>query len=143
MGAALTAALAEVALTATEYALLSLVDEARARTATELAQLVGVAPTTLGRQLAELVRRGWITRSRASGQRGRTVLALTPDGERRFREAIPRAARLATELNGGLREHGTDPEDARALLQTISAILAASGAGSPGGNGQVAAAPTE
>ncbi len=42
-----------------------------------------------------------------------------------MREAIPRAARLAAELNRGLRRHGTDPEDARTLLQTISAALAA------------------
>lgn len=143
MGTALTAVLAEASLTATEYALLSLIDETRSRTTTELAQLVGVAPAALGRQLTELVRRGWIIRSAEPGRRRRTVLALTPDGDRRFRAAIPHAARLAAELDGGLRRGGTEPEEARALLQTISAVLGALGVRSPHGNRDGDRAPTE
>lgn len=143
MGTALTAVLAEASLTATEYALLSLIDDARSRTTTELAQLVGIAPAALGRQLTELVRRGWLTRTAEPGRRRRNVLALTPEGDRRFRAAIPHAARLAAELNSGLRRGGTEPEEARAQLQTISVVLGELGTWSPGGKGDGDRAPTE
>lgn len=88
---------------------------------------LGTAPTTLGRQLAELGRRGWVARTADPADPRRTVLALTPDGDRRFRAAIPDAARVARELDQGLRERGTDPDTARRLLQTLSGTLGALG----------------
>lgn len=123
MGEALTRALTEAGVTATEYALLSLLVEAGSRTAAELARLLGTAPTTLGSQLSVLVRRGWVTRSVDPRDRRRVVVTLTRQGAGRFRAALPHAARLATELDRALRAGGTDPGDARALLQTLSATL--------------------
>lgn len=125
MGAALTAALAEVGVTSSEYALLSLLQEAGAGTAGELAAQLGIAPATLGRQLAELVRRDWVCRRTDSGRR-RVTFALTPTGDHRFTAALPLAARVARELDRGLRQRGTDPDAARAVLQTLSAALARS-----------------
>lgn len=124
MGAVLTAALAEVGVTASEYALLSLLREPGAGTAGELAAQLGIAPAALGRQLADLVRRDWILRRAGSGRR-RLTFALTPTGEQRFAAALPLAARVAADLDHGLRRRTTDPGDARTLLQTLSAVLGA------------------
>lgn len=123
MGAVLTEALTDVGLTATEYALLSLLRESPSRTAAELARLLGIAPTTLGRQLAELVRRGWMSRSADRRDRRRIVVSLTRKGDLRFQAALPHAARVAADLDRGLRQRSTDPDHARALLQTLSAAL--------------------
>lgn len=124
MGAAFTVALAEADLTASEYALLSLLEDLRARTVSELARLLGGSSASLSRQLAELDRRGWVRRSTDRTRRRRTVFALTREGHERFRAAVPLAAQLAADLDGRLRERGADPAIVRTVLQTLSAALA-------------------
>jgi DNA-binding transcriptional MerR regulator/DNA-binding HxlR family transcriptional regulator len=123
MGASLTAALAEAGVTSSEYALLSLLQGAGPSTAGEMAARLGVSTAALGRQLAELVRRDWALRRAGPGRR--VTFALTPIGEQRFDAALPLAAGVARQLDQGLRERGTDPDVARAVLQTLSATLVA------------------
>ena len=105
-----------------EFGLLSLVAEAEL-TPTVLAQIVGVAPSTLTRRVRRLIDRGWVAR-RPTGSNGRSwVATITPEGREALAAAHPAFAQGHRLLDAALRRRGVEPDVLRRQMQLLSATL--------------------
>ena len=67
------------------HTLLSLL-EAGSTTMQVLSQRLGIAPSTLTRNIEPLVARGWVQRERAEGDRRLVVVGLSPEGRHKAAE---------------------------------------------------------
>ena len=79
--------LAPSGLEVTQYSILRKIEAGRARSASELAEFVGVERSTLARNLERLEKLGLI--SAASGEGRRLVYGLTAEGQARLAAALP------------------------------------------------------
>lgn len=114
---ALSAELADLALTASEINVLANLADGRSRAVSELGAAVGTRPTTLTGVLDRLERRGHITRGSRPGDRRAVLIDLTPSGQlaaTRIRQAI---ADLEHRALGRL------PDDAIACLRAALQAL--------------------
>jgi DNA-binding MarR family transcriptional regulator len=109
-------------LAGTDFAVVSSLAVWEDATPTELARLLGMAPTTLSAVLKRLEERGLVERVRDPGDRRRHVLRLTAEGMRVRNRAIERfpewLARVRAELGG-------DPEDVLEPMRRLEAALRA------------------
>jgi DNA-binding MarR family transcriptional regulator len=88
-----------------------------------LAQIVGVAPSTLSRRVRRLIDRGWVAR-RATGRNGRSwVATITPEGREALAAAHPAFVHNHRLLDAALRRRGVEPEVLRRQMQLLSATL--------------------
>jgi DNA-binding transcriptional MerR regulator/DNA-binding HxlR family transcriptional regulator len=105
-----------------DFGLLSLIQEAELTPAV-LAQMVGVAPSTLNRRLGNLIEHGWVIR-RATGSNGRSwVATITPAGQKVLEAALPAFWLVHGQLEDALRQRGADPDALRHQIQLLSTTL--------------------
>ena len=105
-----------------DFGLLSLIQEAELTPAV-LAQMVGVAPSTLNRRLGNLIEHGWVIR-RATGGNGRSwVATITPAGQKVLEAALPAFWLVHGQLEDALRQRGADPDALRHQIQLLSTTL--------------------
>jgi DNA-binding MarR family transcriptional regulator/DNA-binding transcriptional MerR regulator len=123
MECVLSAALRPAGIPSGEYAIVSLIWAEGSMTPATLGRLVGVAPSTLGGRIANVVRRGWVRRVPDPADRRSWRLELTPEGDRLMETAIPHAHTCAVRIDQALQERGTHPDTVRASLLTLSAAL--------------------
>jgi DNA-binding MarR family transcriptional regulator len=84
-----------------EYLLLRVLSEYGPQDINSLAALLGLDPSTAGRQVTELRRQSLVASAPAAADRRRSIITPTPDGLRRMEGVrTRRAANLATLLEG-------------------------------------------
>ncbi|MBL8360467.1 MAG: winged helix-turn-helix transcriptional regulator [Rubrivivax sp.] len=101
--AALDAALAPSGLTSPQFALMCLVASAPDDTLGALAAAAGVDPSTMSRNVDQLVAAGWAELVAVERDRRRRAVWLTEEGVRRLQQAMPlwRTAHAAVERGVG------------------------------------------
>lgn len=108
-------------LSLAQYQLLQALRETRPLTVGDLAHAAGIAQPTATRMLANLDRRGTVTRSRPGSDRRRVHVALTPAGaaelERKHEEIEAAKLAIATQLSPGERRQ------AAALLRRLADVI--------------------
>jgi DNA-binding transcriptional MerR regulator/DNA-binding MarR family transcriptional regulator len=105
-----------------DFGLLSLIAETELTPAL-LAQMVGVAPSTVNRRLRNLIEHGWVAR-RPTGRNGRSwVATITPAGQKVLAAAQPAFLVVHAQLEEALRRRGADPELLRRQIQLLSTTL--------------------
>lgn len=104
-------------LSSHQASVLDHLDEVEAITLMGLAKHMGVTPSTMSLTIERLVRRGYVLRSRHSGDRRRLELRLSPAGER-IREAssVLEPVRVRLMLAGMPREQRERALEGLALL---------------------------
>jgi DNA-binding transcriptional MerR regulator/DNA-binding MarR family transcriptional regulator len=105
-----------------DFGLLSLISEMELTPAL-LAQMVGVAPSTLNRRLRNLVEHGWVTRRPTGGDGRSWVATITPAGQQVLDAAQPAFLLVHHQLEDELRRRGADPEVLRQEIQLLSTTL--------------------
>lgn len=136
LGQVLEQVLAPAGLRPAEYALYSLMDEAGRRTPSELAAMLGVAPTTMSDLLRRLVERGHAKRIRNLRDGRSHLVALTPAGVQAMHDAGPlfdAAMRIVERHLAG----SADPilEEVRRFDRALRGALAELGAVAAGDDG--------
>jgi MarR family transcriptional repressor of emrRAB len=86
----------------------------------DLSTSLAQSPANLTRITDVLVARGLITRAVSDQDRRRTLLAITPAGERLLRDLLPRMAAYTTDLFSGF-----SAEDKARLLADLKGLLGA------------------
>ena len=114
----LAAQVANLGLTPAEINALANLADSRARTVSELGQLVGSPPTTVTSVLDRLERRGHVSRNRHPTDRRALVVELTPSGRRAAASVRRAITRLEQQLLGGL--DATSIDGLRAGLDALA-----------------------
>lgn len=107
-------------VTATEYALTSWLGVQRKATPSELAQELGVAPTTLSAMIDRLVQKGQIRRVPHPDDGRSYLLELTPQG---VKTNIRNSRRLERVLGQLRAELDADPEEILEAMRRLEAAL--------------------
>jgi DNA-binding MarR family transcriptional regulator len=111
-------ALAEVALTPSQYFVLFLVQTGEATSSAELARASGVLPQSMTELIALLEKRGAIVRTPDSGNNRILRIGLTTAGVKLFEKGTELAIRLERELLEGF-----DPHDIDELNRRLAALV--------------------
>ena len=111
-------ALAEVALTPSQYFVLFLVETGEATSSAELARASGVLPQSMTELIALLEKRGAIVRTPDSVNNRILRIGLTPAGVKLFEKGTELAIRLERELLEGF-----DPHDVDELNRRLAALI--------------------
>ena len=116
--------LAPMGLEVTQFSILSTIALGRAKSASELADLVGVERSTLARNLDRLIDAGLVTSTKGDGRR--LIYELTSRGAEMIERALPLWKLAQDELVEQLPHSGDDTirDDFRLLRRAAKAVLA-------------------
>lgn len=120
-GSLLDEALAGAGMTATEFAVHSLLRVAGPLSVTEVAARSGAPLTTVSQQLKRLERRGHLRREPHPDDARVVLLSLSPEGEEAHERAAPAFRDLLERIEGAL---GSDLEQVDYSLDRLNAVLA-------------------
>lgn len=116
--AAYDQALAPTGLRATQFTILQKIASASDLSVTELAEIIAMDRTTLATNLKPLAKAGLVRVEPSERDRRRKVIHITPEGLRRFEEALPLWSEAQTKF-----EHNFGTEEAADLRRLLGSVL--------------------